>query len=913
MKHLKQVIFPLKVTCTIAYLIFFIGGIGFAQITIKDTIAINFGSGINRQTESYNLDNISSISLPQIDCGGYGDIYNQWDDAIFVPRFGGKLRISYFYDWGHPGEGDHWGYEDILLVYNMSGQCIGSYGLYDINNIDTVIDVNQWGMLRFRNYIKNFRLNPDLETYSDTVLKANYISQCGCLYSGIVTDMPSSVEGARGVLAFRWRDPFQDSLNFKDYANLYNLTFEFLDSIPAASVPSNGPPFNSDNMITFPYDGTYRLIIRSGSAAHDDLKMLSPKDSILLNDAQSHVGDTLILGPYTAGTQLQLATISHTGSWNGSLTYPCTDSTYIGQWSLSFESWSDLYFDDLGVSVEWNVGDASGIEIYADSDVVNYGDTVQFFVRAVDSAGIFMPLSGSYIFYVSILDTTYGTLMNDGITGTDFSVVADSGVGKWFQFIANGRIPVDSLAQVPFYLLAIDTSSTGIGLTKRGNGESKLNAYPPSRLSSEDDLKVKINSILLGETIFYHGEIENGKLKIKENTKHTDEGVTGLQFYVDIYPVDPANDGKRLGVYYEYRDPSGNPINASQQIRLIGRYWSADSNYFVKLSATNGTMSGQYIIEVKKPGKIGVVKDNEINVFGQTYNLDEKIIEYAGKYGVLPQILKGQIEQESSFNPAYRYEPFYEAASPSIHEGNRIFYGSRYRIIGPGDIGDPGLPTDHTNVHPHYYYGYQGTIGDIVFANCSDVNPDYHDAGDYDMYNSHGKKLWSEEALEIYFEIWDEISKDLYANGTPTQDAIRAAKDTAFQQFENKYAVGTLKEIAQTRIAASYGLLQILYPSGVRYRNYPTDADHLPENLMEVDRLFQYAVPFINNQLGRELQLQGTSEQNNWPQGFEMTFRATLNFYNKGFLKKIFPKRYLNGTYGENVMTKSNNYLPTKE
>ena len=133
------------------------------------------------------------------------------------------------------------------------------------------------------------------------------------------------------------------------------------------SILSGGNPYvsNPAAIITLPFGGTYRCTINGGSAnGADDLKLILPNDTTILAAAQSYIGDTIVLGPYDAGTRIQLAIISHAAPIvEGMQLYPQMTQSGIAKWDFSFEDWTDLTWDDLSVRLEYNSGIADHLEL----------------------------------------------------------------------------------------------------------------------------------------------------------------------------------------------------------------------------------------------------------------------------------------------------------------------------------------------------------------------------------------------------------------------------------------------------------------------------------------------------------------------------------------------------------------------
>lgn len=222
-----------------------------------------------------------------------------------------------------------------------------------------------------------------------------------------------------------------------------------------------------------PFGGTYRLTINSGAGnGADDLKLILPDDTTILAAAQSYIGDTIVLGPYDAGTRIQLAIISHAAPIvEGMQLYPQMTQLGIAKWDFSFENWTDLTWDDLKLELEYNSGVADHLELFSIPSEVDYGDTASILVRAVDINGGFVPLDNTYNFTIVLQDTVgYGFLMQGGTVGTTFTVQGDSGVGKWFKYAATGVVPSDTLVEIPFDLKAVNQSTLFSGRTRSSVG-----------------------------------------------------------------------------------------------------------------------------------------------------------------------------------------------------------------------------------------------------------------------------------------------------------------------------------------------------------------------------------------------------------------------------------------------------------
>ena len=191
--------------------------------------------------------------------------------------------------------------------------------------------------------------------------------------------------------------------------------------------------------------------------------------------------------------------------------------------------------------------------------------------------------------------------------------------------------------------------------------------------------------ILLGESKYYYVVEKDGKRRIKETTKpefpEEEEGESIIKSAL-VWGDNPvtitgeeANIGKRLGVYWETQKPRPDdptkPLSAGL-IRLVGRYWTADSVYKVKLETGTGTDNTTSIeVTVNRPTSLGTSRSPARDVAGQRIFIDDLCITYGGIYGIPPQFIKGQIHKEAryvdddiGFAPSYRYEPYTRQFSP---------------------------------------------------------------------------------------------------------------------------------------------------------------------------------------------------------------------------------------------------------
>ncbi len=411
--------------------------------------------------------------------------------------------------------------------------------------------------------------------------------------------------------------------------------------------------------------------------------------------------------------------------------------------------------------------------------------------------------------------------------------------------------------------------------------------------------------ILLGETIYFQAVEDpinspehKKKLLIiplkKIGDKH-EPRLSGVHFTVEKL------HGDNLGVYYDEKlDENGSSSLKPDIIRLVGRYWKGDANkYTVRLTATTSDRNGHMLIEVKKPDVLGdpnltdeVRKTKVKDVLGEDLWLDEWIIKYAGENGIFPQIIKAQIQCESNFKPAYRWEPFVD----SYEQKRGYFKQSRYKItLDPQYEGDPPIPwQDHINAKPIYPHGEYTTIWDRFYNNSTWSNTSAS-SGTYNGRRINGDFIWYRDAVIG----WESAFLEAISEITNSVDDARAV---ANKWIKNKYQMDVP---AQTRIAASYGFLQILYATACD-RGYDEDTkdgtcnNHLPEYLNLTQLNFDCAIPFLASKIILALE-NSPDKDGNWIDGYEATIRRALNLYNG---------REYENSYGQDILNVRNNYYP---
>lgn len=200
------------------------------------------------------------------------------------------------------------------------------------------------------------------------------------------------------------------------------------------------------------------------------------------------------------------------------------------------------------------------------------------------------------------------------------------------------------------------------------------------------------------------------------------------------------------------------------------------------------------VVEVTEPGSLGTATKH----FDPHNELDSITIEIADTFGLPVDQLKGQMEKESHFNRfSWRYEPLSRwgdfgavtgvalgTPGPDDNVRTQLPY-SRYRMATVRDAINSALPagvdlTD-ADVEPRNALRFTAPDGTVRLITNLDRNP----ISARDIYEQNDKKQnWS-------------------ANNPKEASAVKV--DPSLLDFT-----------AQTTIASSYGLLQILYPTAIK-------------------------------------------------------------------------------------------------
>jgi hypothetical protein len=365
-----------------------------------------------------------------------------------------------------------------------------------------------------------------------------------------------------------------------------------------------------------------------------------------------------------------------------------------------------------------------------------------------------------------------------------------------------------------------------------------------------------------------------------------------------------SNSGRKLGTYWERGKPipnaSGNLPDAL--IRLIGRYWSADSVYEVRLSATDSygeTVST--VIEVEKPEEL---LDRKVfskpyaltwNIRNERLDIDSLCIVNAGRIGISPQVVKAQMFQESDkanerFNPSYRYEPWKDYAF--AHGEYAEDYAKQPFWVTGGQLNPMGagksVPLDHQNVKPVYYQTTPVSIADYAISNWNQY-----------VFLAKDSIIGSKQ-LTLDFRRYLEIYKNYWLVPFVGEGQYSLATKCIQRDIRQKYT-----DYAQTRKAASFGLIQMLYTTAL-VQGYndgrSISTSQAPEELNDET----VEMPFYRAFTEKNLRLQFGSQTArvpgaNWPKGWERTWMDSFKKYNKA------------PSYGVEVLDHARKFSPQKK
>jgi hypothetical protein len=448
-------------------------------------------------------------------------------------------------------------------------------------------------------------------------------------------------------------------------------------------------------------------------------------------------------------------------------------------------------------------------------------------------------------------------------------------------------------------------------------------------------LEVKYSTILLGETKYFYGvledrEAESGEIRqVMRIREAMSPSLPPGALANDIWKGDPydtnavrlyadeVNSALRLGVYWEKNKPIPNDSGnlPTGMIRLVGRYWDPDSVFTVQLLARSERTGDVITVEVKRPTKLGGTMGRARDVFDREINIDDSCITYGAKYGIPPHFLKAQISVESppgtfifddgtkasGFAPGYRFEPYTTQFNLRREMKDNPFY------VLPGSLRQPP-PPDHQHVrYMDYIKGTPAKVWHFVEEYSQLVDPSK--LGAFGIRLPDGRMEFDSlgyTSLQTEFDLIFNYFRNPRGGslGLPQVLSIPEAADSSrrymIDYLKNRWRGGLENTVAQSRIAASYGLFQAMYTTALE-RDYPEDQTNLPEYLNIPEIIFplsiRYQVDLMkrNEALGKEF-----DSGNNWPKGFEDSFKEYV----------YYPKWNRDARYPKKVFGRLSSYLP---
>jgi hypothetical protein len=457
---------------------------------------------------------------------------------------------------------------------------------------------------------------------------------------------------------------------------------------------------------------------------------------------------------------------------------------------------------------------------------------------------------------------------------------------------------------------------SGIDKSNKSNFSILTIGNPGMLIEGFGDVVVKQeNEIMLGETKYYavKKKTETGELKIEEiktvygeEPKFPADADGWVWQKTDVWGDEPIEKlGTKSGVYWEKKwfDKTDNKNKDLETgfIRLIGRYWEVgkEDSFKVRLKTINNDIID---IKVTKPYKLGNKYNTSKDVYNKSISIDSICIKYGGEAGIPPQFIKGQIENEApGFFPPYRYEPI------STELNNRNISGEivskKWKnspfFVTENSMGPGGDVPMHYNLKYISYFTTPTKVWDILkkYSQIEDDNP----SGDIILFckKESGKLNFKKYGYKTAQKEYDKILMHFQGvKSNPTEEDYIAARDSTVKHFKYSWYGGLDNMYAQTRIFASYGLLQTMYETALN-RGYQEDSSHLPENLSINNIVWPLAIKHLIKLLSEILE---ENNNNNWASGYENVFKAMAKKWNPWMTD-----------YDLEVLNNSKKYLPTNK
>ncbi|HSD62692.1 MAG TPA: hypothetical protein VLB50_02805 [Ignavibacteriaceae bacterium] len=509
-------------------------------------------------------------------------------------------------------------------------------------------------------------------------------------------------------------------------------------------------------------------------------------------------------------------------------------------------------------------------------------------------------------------------LNNNRISKLKNKKLITADIKKLPESVLNNKIDHLQIKRTPRDSIEINNKLISLWKKQRTieNDDISFSCFPENwwveKLNMDASVIVKEYSILLGETKYYQAKYEGpllDKLIIEEVQGPSLNG--GLT--IDVWHENPITitEGDKLGVYWEKEKPvyGTNPpaILPEGLIRIVGRYWSEEQTYRVKLTAKNGPDEKSILITVNKPNQLGnseqaIRLNNGIDVESHDYSIDSVCIKWGGQFGLPPQYIKGQYVGESFYDnnlervtPSYRYEAWnweYDVENdPDLTNGH---FWVTWQSMGNGDP----VP-NHENTR---YMSYETTPHSVWYfidrysnIEHSPTPGGWRVLGNRDLTNNRLIfNLYSRPRRE-YNQIRNRLYKSLGLNDIEENPQVNESARLEFIDYmKNVYEGGLANRVAQSRIASSYGPIQPLYVTVLDY-GYSVAEDYPPENLNDLNIFWPFALNHFLNLLEQRV----AQNLNNWTDGLEATLTTVYQGWN--------PKKL---GYGANVIMNGQEFTP---
>jgi hypothetical protein len=375
---------------------------------------------------------------------------------------------------------------------------------------------------------------------------------------------------------------------------------------------------------------------------------------------------------------------------------------------------------------------------------------------------------------------------------------------------------------------------------------------------------------------------------------------------------------RKMGVYWEKKWPTAefDTVKIGKKkyqiikmknlengiVRLVGRFWSADSTYKVKFKAKVNNSIYSMLVTIKRPNKLGSKKISK-DVFDKSISIDSICITNGGKYGILPQFIKGHIANESiGFLPSYRYEPY--STEFDFRDANNNFtikekWKNHPFIVDSFKMGDGSSIPNHLNVKYYDYLKSPTKVWDII-KKYSTIEENIAPGGViiYGRKESNDSLNFERYGYSTVQNIYNKILSHFQGKKNKADSSVfKEARDSTITYLRKSWNGGLENLIAQTRLASSYGLLQLLHSTAI-IEGYPDSSSKAPEDLninsINLPLSMKRLLKFLKNNglLGDSLKI------DNWPYGYEATFQRMLIGWNSRV------------KYSNEVLENSKSYLP---